>query len=83
MKTNPSLRGSSVVDSKKREEFWKDYFGGGLESVMSKYMQQVNPELITNIKYHMKPSLFREILIWGLYKFDGFLKRLHIKRIIK
>lgn len=46
-------------------------------------MQQVNPELITNIKYHMKPSLFREILIWGLYKFDGCLKRLHIKRIIK
>lgn len=83
LKTNPSLRGSSVVDSKKREEFWKDYFGGGLESVMSKYMQQVNPELITNIKYHMKPSLFREMLIWGLYKLDGCLKRLHIKRIIK
>ena len=83
LKTNPSLT-SPYQNIERRETFWNDYFQNGFTFVKDKYMGKVAPNnVITKIKYNMSPSLFRETIIWMIYKIDGCMKRLHIGSIVK
>lgn len=82
LKTNPSLV-KPYHNDRVRNEFWNDYFKNGFISVKNKYMIKVKPKLITNIRYHIQPSWYRDIIIWTIYKIDGCLKRLHLGRIVK
>lgn len=82
LRTNPSLV-KPYHNALVRGGFWNDYFKNGFLSVKNKYMVKVKPKFITNIRYHIQPSWYRDIMIWTIYKFDGCLKRLHLGRIIE
>ena len=75
--TNKSLK-KPFAKSNNRDSFWEKYNKEGFVSVMQEYMQKVTPNLIVNIRYRLKPSLIRDIIIWVIYKFKGLSRRLHL-----
>lgn len=83
LKTNPSLT-HPYMNTEQRKAFWDEYFKHGFLYVKDNYMRKKVPNnIITNIRYKIQPSLFRDILIWIIYKIDGGMKRMHLGRIVK
>lgn len=66
-----------------RKSFWKLYFEKGFIPAMKVYMKKKHPNIIFYVKYHLRSSVVRDILLWTLFKIDACLRRLHIGRLIK
>ena len=66
-----------------RKSFWKLYFEKGFIPAKKVYMKKIHPNIIFYVKYHLRSSFVRDILLWILFKIDACLRRLHIGRLIK
>ncbi len=66
-----------------RKSFWKLYFEKGFIPAKKVYMKKKYPNIIFYVKYHLRSSFVRDILLWILFKIDACLRRLHIGRLIK
>lgn len=80
--TNNSLK-RSFHNELGRKSFWKLYFEKGFIPAKKVYMKKKHPNIIFYVKYHLRSSFVRDILLWILFKIDACLRRLHIGRLIK